>query len=101
MKCPKCQTETGVRETREGATKDGDYVRRRRVCPACRFTFATYEQALLPGQCAHCGKPFRAAVLRYTGLRRRWCTAPACLADKRAWERAAVQAAQQAHEEQE
>lgn len=40
MKCPRCQRDTSVRDTRLDTTNT---VRRRRVCVACKHSFYTFE----------------------------------------------------------
>lgn len=47
MKCPYCEEETRVVDSRD--THDGTSVRRRRECVACERRFTTYERAVLDG----------------------------------------------------
>ena len=45
MRCPKCQTnDDKVIETR--VSKEGDVIRRRRLCLQCGFRFTTYESII-------------------------------------------------------
>jgi|SRR5690606_19153805 len=47
MRCPKCRSDdTKVIESRDAS--DGDAIRRRRECQACRHRFTTYERVERP-----------------------------------------------------
>jgi len=48
MKCPKCsEVEDKVIDSR--AIKDGEVIRRRRMCLSCGFRFTTYEEVVRSG----------------------------------------------------
>jgi len=48
MKCPKCSsTKDKVIDSRE--IRDGEAIRRRRVCTACEYRFTTYEEVMKAG----------------------------------------------------
>lgn len=48
MKCPKChEIEDKVIDSR--LVKDGEVIRRRRVCQSCGFRFTTYEEVIRSG----------------------------------------------------
>jgi transcriptional regulator NrdR family protein len=42
MKCPKCNTDTNVSDSRTNIA--GSQIRRRRACPKCAFKFSTFER---------------------------------------------------------
>ena len=44
MNCPRCDSSTGILETRRAP--DGHAVRRRRLCSQCGHRFTTYERAV-------------------------------------------------------
>lgn len=46
MKCSQCQAETKVIESRDVA--EGEAIRRRRACTACKYRFTTYERIERP-----------------------------------------------------
>jgi transcriptional regulator NrdR family protein len=47
MKCPRCQFDTRVRDSRP---TDQNTVKRRRVCDGCGFKFHTFETTVNPDQ---------------------------------------------------